>query len=61
MGKKIALNVFYNLGVILSGYGIFWAFKNEKYLFVALFVVTAGFFLYQKLQLIKEMRSNLKK
>nr|WP_068886901.1 DUF6358 family protein [Pedobacter panaciterrae] len=61
MGKKIALNVFYNLGVIVSGYGVFWAFKNEKYLLVALFVATAGFFLYQKLQLIKEMRSTLKK
>ena len=61
MWKKIALNVFYNLGVILSGYGVFWAFNNQKYLIVALFVATAGFFLYQKLQLMKEMRSNLKK
>ncbi|NRF38574.1 MULTISPECIES: DUF6358 family protein [Pedobacter] len=60
MFKKVALNVFYNLGVILSGYGIFWAFNNGKYPIVALFVVTAGFFLYQKLQLVKEMRSTLK-
>ncbi|WP_449435652.1 DUF6358 family protein [Pedobacter steynii] len=44
MWKKIALNVFYNLGVILSGYGVFWAFNNQKYLVVALFVATAGFF-----------------
>jgi hypothetical protein len=60
MFKKVALNVFYNLGVILSGYGIFWAFNNVKYTIVVLFVVTAGFFLYQKLQLVKEMRSTLK-
>jgi hypothetical protein len=61
MGKKIALNVFYNLGIIVSIFGIVWGFNNTKYLAVALFVVTAAFFLYLKLQLIKEMRNALKK
>jgi len=61
MGKKIALNVFYNLGIILSLFGIFWAFNNGKYPLIALFVVTAGFFLYQKIQLIKSMRNTLRK
>lgn len=61
MGKKIALNVFYNLGLIVSIFGAVWAFNNAKYLVIVLFVATAVFFLYLKLQLIKEMRSALKK
>ncbi|WP_342329843.1 DUF6358 family protein [Pedobacter sp. FW305-3-2-15-E-R2A2] len=61
MGKKIALNVFYNLGLIVSIFGAVWAFNNTKYLVIVLFVATAAFFLYLKLQLIKEMRSALKK
>jgi uncharacterized membrane protein len=60
MGKKIALNVFYNLGIILSIFGIAWGYNNAKYLVIVLFVVTGAFFLYLKLQLIKEMRNNLK-
>ena len=60
MGKKIALNVFYNLGIIVSVFGIVWGYNNTKYLAVTLFVVTAAFFLYLKLQLVKEMRNNLK-
>jgi len=60
MGKKIALNVFYNLGIILSIFGIAWGYNNTKYLVIILFVVTGAFFLYLKLQLIKEMRNNLK-
>lgn len=61
MGKKIALNVFYNLGLIVSIFGAVWAFNNTKYLAIVLFVATAAFFLYLKLQLIKEMRNALKK
>lgn len=61
MGKKIALNVFYNLGLIVSIFGAVWAFNNTKYLVIVLFVATAAFFLYLKLQLIKEMRNALKK
>jgi hypothetical protein len=60
MGKKIALNVFYNLGIILSIFGAVWGYNNHKYLVIGLFVVTAAFFLYLKLQLVKEMRNSLK-
>ncbi|MFP5079178.1 DUF6358 family protein [Pedobacter sp. JCM 36344] len=60
MKRKIALNVFYNLGLIVSICGIFWAFKNHSYLVTALFVATAAFFLYVKIQLIKDIRSSLK-
>lgn len=61
MGKKIALNVFYNLGIIVSIFGVVWGYNNSKYLAIALFVVTAAFFLYLKLQLVKEMRNTLKR
>ncbi|WP_316810461.1 DUF6358 family protein [Pedobacter heparinus] len=61
MGKKIALNVFYNLGLIVSIFGVVWGYNNTKYLAIALFVVTGAFFLYLKLQLVKEMRNTLKK
>lgn len=61
MGKKIALNVFYNLGIIVSIFGMVWAYNNTKYLVIAIFVATAAFFAYQKVQLIKEMRNSFKK
>ncbi|SMC70588.1 DUF6358 family protein [Pedobacter africanus] len=61
MGKKIALNVFYNLGIIISVFGMVWGYNNAKYLAIALFVVTAAFFVYLKVQLVKEMRNTLKR
>jgi hypothetical protein len=61
MGKKIALNVFYNLGIILSVFGAAWGYNNAKYLVIALFVITGALFLYLKIQLVKEMRNNFKK
>jgi hypothetical protein len=61
MWKKVALNVFYNLGIIISIFGMGWSFNNQKYPVIALFLVTAGFFLYLKIQLVKEMRSTFRK
>jgi hypothetical protein len=60
MKRKIALNVFYNLGLIISVFGIFWSVQNSYYLATALFVATAAFFLYIKIQLIKDLRNTLK-
>ncbi|RYE18063.1 MAG: hypothetical protein EOP45_14710 [Sphingobacteriaceae bacterium] len=61
MIKKIAINVFYNLGVILSLFGVFWSYENDRYPLIALFVVTAAFFLYLKIKLVKETRNMFKK
>ncbi|WP_316790040.1 DUF6358 family protein [Pedobacter frigoris] len=61
MGKKIALNIFYNLGIIVSIYGSVWAYNNANYPVIALFVATAAFFVYQKIQLTREVRNSLKK
>lgn len=61
MVKKIALNVFYNLAIIVSVIGIIWCYNNGKYPVIALFVATAAFFIYLKIQLMREMKNTLKK
>ncbi|MBC7616367.1 MAG: hypothetical protein H7202_09895 [Pedobacter sp.] len=56
MGKKIALNVFYNLILILSVIGMGWAFKNDSLLIVAFFAATFTAVLYFKIQLLKSFK-----
>jgi len=56
MGKKLALNVFYNLALILSIIGMGWAFKNDSLLIVAFFAATFAAILYFKIQLLKNFR-----
>lgn len=56
MGKKLALNVFYNLALILSVIGIVWAFRNDSLLIVAFFTATFMAILYFKIQLVKNFR-----
>jgi hypothetical protein len=56
MGKKVALNVLYNICIMLSLYGIYWGFSNKQYivLVVALFIAILCVIL--KIGLIKEIR-----
>ncbi|MEJ5993690.1 DUF6358 family protein [Pedobacter sp. Du54] len=56
MGKKLALNVFYNLLLIFSVLGMGWAFKNDSLLIVAFFAATFTAILYFKIQLVKNFR-----
>ena len=56
MGKKIALNVFYNLVLILSVMGMGWALKNDSLLIVAFFAATFTAILFFKVQLVKQVR-----
>jgi uncharacterized membrane protein YiaA len=56
MGKKLALNVFYNLILILSIFGMGWAYRNDSLLIVAFFVGVFGAILYFKIQLVKSFR-----
>ncbi len=58
MRKKILLNVFYNLCIILSIFGMMWAYKNNSPLIVAFFgavLIAIGYF---KLQLLKEVKKS---
>ena len=56
MGKKILLNVLFNIGVIFSVFGMVWAYKNNSPLIVAFFGATFVAFIYVKIQLIKAIR-----
>ncbi|WP_316738061.1 DUF6358 family protein [Pedobacter aquatilis] len=56
VGKKFALNIFYNLAIILSVLGVVWCYNNHKYLPGAFLVGVAACLLYFKVQLMKEIR-----
>jgi hypothetical protein len=60
MKKKIALNTFYTLGIVVSVVGLKWAYTAHNYPALALLVVTALFFLYLKINIVKEVRSGIK-
>jgi hypothetical protein len=59
--KKIILNVLFNLGIILSIFGIGWAYNNNSPLVVAFFAATCVAFVYVKIQLLKTLKKDLKK
>ena len=61
MGKKIFLNVLFNLGIILSIFGIGWSFNNKSPLIVAFFAATLVAFIYVKIQLLKTVSKDIKK
>jgi hypothetical protein len=61
MGKKIALNVFYNLILILSFFGMIWAYRNDSLLIVAFFGAVFAAILIFKIQLVKDVRKDIKK
>lgn len=55
MGKKIALNVLFNVGIIFSIFGMIWSYNNNSPLVVAFFGATLVAFIYVKIQLIKSI------
>lgn len=60
MKKQIALNTFYTIGIVVSVLGLKWAIENSNYPIIALLVATAGFFLYLKINLVKEVKKAIK-
>jgi Flp pilus assembly protein TadB len=60
MKKRIVLNAFYTIGIIVSIVGLKWAWQNVNYPVVALLIATALFFLYLKINIVKEVRTDLK-
>jgi hypothetical protein len=60
MKKKIALNTFYTLGIVVSVVGLKWAYEAHNYPVVGLLIATALFFLYLKINIVKEVRSGIK-
>jgi hypothetical protein len=59
MKKKIALNTFYTLGIVVSVVGLKWAYEARNYPVVGLLIATALFFLYLKINIVKEVRSGI--
>lgn len=60
MKKKIALNAFYTLGIIISVIGLKWAWQNASYPVAGLLLVTGLFFLYLKINIVKEVKAGIK-
>jgi hypothetical protein len=60
VGKKFALSIFYNLGIILSVCGVVWCYQNTKYLPAAFLVGTGAALTYFKIQLTKDIKKSFK-
>lgn len=56
MGKKIALNVVYNLGIFIALMIGYYGFEHARYEFVLGAVFIAGVFIALKIKLIKEIK-----
>lgn len=56
MGKKIALNVLYNIGIFVCLIGGYWGVEHKRYEFLLGAVFIAGVFVMLKMKLIKEVR-----
>jgi hypothetical protein len=57
MGKKLALNVAYTIGLFLSAITAYWGFTNHKYSYAVGGVVVAILFLILKGRLLKDLRN----
>lgn len=60
MKKKIFLNAFYNLALILCIIGAFWAYENKSPLISIFLIAVMAAFLFFKIKLIKELNRELR-
>jgi hypothetical protein len=60
MKKKILLNAFYNLALIMCILGAIWAYENKSPLISIFLVAALAAFLYFKIKLIKALKQELK-
>ncbi len=60
MKKKIFLNAFYNLALILCIIGAFKAYENKSPLISVFLGAAFVAFLYVKIKLVKELRKDFK-
>lgn len=61
MGKKLALNTFYTLGIFLSIMAGLWCYQHKRYELIAGAIFVAVICVVLKAKLLKEMRSTQKK
>jgi hypothetical protein len=60
MGKKLALNTLYTIGIFLSVVTAYWGFGNKHYDYVALAVFVGALFIILKIKILKEVRNSQK-
>ncbi|WP_040300777.1 DUF6358 family protein [Arcticibacter svalbardensis] len=61
MGKKIFLNVLYNLALIILVLCVFWSAKDGQYAITLGSVVLSAFIIFLKIKLKKEVNELIKK
>jgi len=61
MGKKIFLNVLYNLALIILVLCIFWSAKDGQYAITLGSVFISAFIIFLKIKLKKEVNELIKK
>ena len=61
MGKKLALNVLYNLGIFICLWLIYYGFTTPRYEFIAGGLFIGAVFVILKIRLLKEIRNMQKK
>lgn len=60
MKKKIFLNAFYSLAMILCIIGALWGYKNQSPLITIFLVAALAAFLFFKIKLIKEINKEFR-
>lgn len=57
MGKKLALNVFYTIGIFLCAAVAYWGYQHSQYAYILAAVIIAAMFIILKIKLLKELRT----
>ncbi len=57
MGKKLALNVFYTVVIIVCGFGAYTSLQNERWIWLVSFLMLGALFVIAKIRLMKEVRA----
>ena len=56
MAKKILLNIFLNVAIIVMIFCLVWAFKNDYYLYAIAGIPPFAMMIYLKVRLVKSVR-----
>ena len=60
MGKKLALNVFYTIGLFISVIIAYWGYQHTRYAFLAGGILVAIMFIVFKVKLLKDLKATKK-
>jgi len=57
MGKKVALNVLYNIGIMTALFFIYIGISNRHFWYIAIAVFVGTLLVFLKIKLLKEVRA----